>query len=95
MYGGVAGAAYDPCYHAPCDNLTGEGNDAALYAQLAEGYDLVGNINTYALDVNADALATAVATFAFDTSTVNGVSSPGKSHGKAKSMDAMQNRFQE
>ncbi|WP_127472728.1 M20/M25/M40 family metallo-hydrolase [Microbacterium sulfonylureivorans] len=93
LYGGVAGADYDPCYHAPCDNLTGEGNDAALYALLAEDYDLVGNINTYALDVNADALATAVVTFAFDTSTVNGVSSPGKSHGKAKSLAPMQELF--
>ena len=42
-------------------------------------YDLVGNINTYALDVNSDALATAVITFAFDTSTVNDVRAPGKS----------------
>ena len=45
LYGGVAGAAYDPCYHAPCDNLTGAGQDAALYDQLREDYDLVGNIN--------------------------------------------------
>ena len=39
LYGGVAGAAYDPCYHQPCDNLTGEGQDAALYALLREDYD--------------------------------------------------------
>lgn len=72
LYGGVAGAAYDPCYHEPCDNLTGEGQDVALYDQLREDYDLIGNVNVHALDVNSDAIATAVLTFAYDTSTVNG-----------------------
>ena len=47
-------------------------------------------MNTFALDVNSDALAAAVITFAFDTSTVNGVRSPGKSHGAGKSADALQ-----
>ncbi|MCD4536530.1 M28 family metallopeptidase [Nocardioides sp. cx-169] len=81
-YGGVAGAAYDPCYHQPCDNLTGEGQDEALYDQLDEDYWLKGNINVGALDVNSDAIATAVLTFAKDTSTVNGVvTRPGHGHG--------------
>lgn len=40
------------------------------------------NLNLTALDVNADAIATAVITFAFDTSAVNGVRVPGKSHGR-------------
>jgi Zn-dependent M28 family amino/carboxypeptidase len=93
LYGGVPGAAYDPCYHAPCDNLTGEGHDDALYASLAEDYDLVGNVNTFALDVNSDALAAAIITFAFDTSTVNGESSPGKSHNSGKSAQAFKNQF--
>jgi Zn-dependent M28 family amino/carboxypeptidase len=84
LYGGVAGASYDPCYHAPCDNLTGEGQDEALYDQLEADYDLVGNINTEALDVNSDAIATAVITFAYDTSTVNGQRNPGKSHNGGK-----------
>jgi Zn-dependent M28 family amino/carboxypeptidase len=88
LYGGVAGAAYDPCYHAPCDNLTGEGQDEALYDALAEEYDLVGNVNTEALDINADAVAAAIITFAFDTSTVNDVRAPGKSHGAGKSANA-------
>jgi Zn-dependent M28 family amino/carboxypeptidase len=92
LFGGVAGAAYDPCYHQFCDNLTGEGQDPALYAQLEREYDLVGNVNTYALDVNADAIATAIITFAFDTSTVNQQTSPGKSHGKAKNLDQFKNR---
>ncbi|MFC3505286.1 M28 family peptidase [Micromonospora krabiensis] len=83
-YGGVEGAQYDPCYHDPCDSLrpVTDGADAALYAQLRSLYRLYGNVNTYALDVNADALATAVITFAYDTSAVNGVRSPGTSHGR-------------
>ncbi|KGN40678.1 aminopeptidase Y [Knoellia aerolata DSM 18566] len=93
LYGGVPGAAYDPCYHQFCDNLTGEGQDAALYAALEADYDLVGNVNTEALDVNADAIATAVITFAFDTSSVNGVRVPGKSHGAGRSVDAFRDRF--
>ncbi|MBW9204617.1 M20/M25/M40 family metallo-hydrolase [Mumia sp. zg.B17] len=93
LYGGVAGASYDPCYHAACDNLRGDGRDEALYDQLEEDYTLVGNVNEYALDVNADALAAATITFAFDTSTVNGVRKPGKSHGAGKSKDAFKNRF--
>jgi Zn-dependent M28 family amino/carboxypeptidase len=72
LYGGVAGASYDPCYHEPCDNLTGEGQDEALYDQLREDYSLIGNVNVHALDVNSDAIATAVLTFAYNTSTVNG-----------------------
>ena len=90
LYGGLPGEAYDPCYHAPCDNLTGEGQDAPLYDALNAEYDLVGNVNTFALDVNSDALAAAVITFAFDTSTVNGVRAPGKSHNSGKSAHALQ-----
>ena len=96
LFGGVAGAALDPCYHSECDNLTGEGQDAALYAELAEDYELVGNVNLDALEVNADAIAAAVITFAFDASTVNDVPrAPGKSHGAGKSADAFKNRFAE
>ena len=80
-YGGVAGASYDPCYHQACDNLTGAGNNAALYSQLP---NRVGNINTVALDTNSDAIAHSVITYAYDTSAVNGVRNPGKSHGQAK-----------
>jgi Zn-dependent M28 family amino/carboxypeptidase len=94
IFGGVAGAALDPCYHSFCDNLRGDGQNAALYAQLEEDYDLVGNINTHALDVNSDVIAATTLTFAFDTSTVNGVRAPGKSHGAGKSMDAFKDRHQ-
>ena len=73
IFGGTAGVAFDPCYHAACDDIT--------------------NISAHALDVNADAMAASIVTFAFDTSTVNGVSSPGKSHGAGKSMDALKERF--
>jgi Zn-dependent M28 family amino/carboxypeptidase len=69
-YGGVAGAAYDPCYHQFCDNLRGDGQNVALYNALREDYVLTGNVNNFAFDVNADAVATAVLTFAFDTSTL-------------------------
>ena len=92
LYGGVAGAAFDPCYHAFCDNLTGDGQNAALYDALREDYELVGNINVHALDVNSDAIATAVLTFAYDTSTVNAVAGkPGKSKGlyKSETVDPM------
>ena len=41
-YGGVAGAAYDPCYHQFCDNLRGDGQDEALYDALREDYELSG-----------------------------------------------------
>ena len=79
IYGGVAGESYDPCYHQPCDNLTGAGQDDDLYDLLREDYKLIGNINKHALDVNSDAIATSVLTFAKDTSTVNGDSGgPGK-----------------
>jgi Zn-dependent M28 family amino/carboxypeptidase len=85
LYGGVAGAAFDPCYHAFCDNLRGDGQNVALYNQLRQDYTLVGNVNVDALDVNSDAIATAVLTFAYNTSTVNGVAGkPGKSKGLTK-----------
>jgi Zn-dependent M28 family amino/carboxypeptidase len=54
--------------------------------------DDIGNLSAHALDVNADAIAAAVVTFAFDTSTVNGVRSPGKSHGAGRSIDALTDR---
>ena len=72
-FGGLAGVAFDPCYHQACDNLTGEGQPEEVYGALD---DLEGNINVEALDVNTDAIATAVATFAADTSVVNGYVTP-------------------
>ena len=62
-YGGVEGAQYDPCYHEPCDSLfpVRNGADAALYAELDRQYDMLGNLNLEALDVNSDAMATAIA----------------------------------
>jgi hypothetical protein len=78
---GVAGAQLGPCYHQFCDNLRGDGHNAALCAQLAEDCELVGNGNVDALDVNSDAIAASVLTFAYDTSVVNAVA--GK-RGKSK-----------
>lgn len=77
----VAGAAYDPCHHQACDDLTSAGSDAALYSRLP---NRVGNVNTIALDTNSDAIAHSAITYAYDTSAVNGVRNPGKSHGQAK-----------
>ena len=72
-YGGVGRRAYDPCYHQPCDDLTRRRAATRPSTPAPQQYTLVGNINTFALDTNADAIATAVITYAFDTSTVNGV----------------------
>ncbi|MEV4532374.1 M28 family peptidase [Asanoa sp. NPDC049518] len=71
-YGGVEGEQYDPCYHEPCDSLfpVRDGADAALYKELDRQYDMFGNLNLEALDVNSDAIATAVLTFALDTSSL-------------------------
>jgi len=75
LWGGLAGEQMDVCYHDPCDSLTPEQDNAppgVHDALAATGYQLYGNLNTYAFDVNADAVATAVVTFAHDTSTVKG-----------------------
>jgi Zn-dependent M28 family amino/carboxypeptidase len=53
IWGGTAGAQYDPCYHLACDT-----------------YD---NVSLKALDVNSDAVAFAVLTYAYSTESVNGV----------------------
>ncbi|GID29461.1 M28 family peptidase [Paractinoplanes brasiliensis] len=71
-WGGIAGVAYDPCYHQACDSFTPErdGADKAVYAQLRKKYKLIGNVNTFALETNADAVATAVGKFAQDISSI-------------------------
>ena len=75
-YGGVAGEAYDPCYHQACDTLeqdfSGDPEKAALYAALDEDNNLVGNASLKALSEMSDAAAHAVLTFAQTTSSVNG-----------------------
>ncbi len=53
IWGGTAGAQYDPCYHLACDDID--------------------NLSLHALDVNSDAIATAVLTYAYSTESVNGV----------------------
>jgi Zn-dependent M28 family amino/carboxypeptidase len=71
-WGGLAGVQKDPCYHDPCDSFTPvrDGGDPEIYRQLDRMYPLLGNINLRAFDVNADAIATAVITYAFDTSSI-------------------------
>ena len=56
IWGGTAGAQFDPCYHLACDTFA--------------------NNSDHALNVNSDAIAFAVLTYAYSTETVNGV--PGK-----------------
>ena len=78
IYGGVAGLAYDPCYHAACDTLKEEDQpeevqriEEAYLQQLGE--DVVeGNINTRALDEMSDGVAHATLVFAQTTSAVGG-----------------------
>lgn len=53
IWGGTAGASFDPCYHRACDDLA--------------------NLDLHALDVNSDAVAFAVFTYAASTEGVNGV----------------------
>ncbi|HSE08142.1 MAG TPA: M28 family metallopeptidase [Nocardioidaceae bacterium] len=76
VFGGLAGVAYDPCYHQACDALAQDfGSDtakAALYDDLAAVYDLEGNVNLAAVGEMADAVAHAVITYAFNTQTVTG-----------------------
>ena len=97
LYGGLADVAYDPCYHQPCDSLTADGADQALYKALNKAYKqrLTGNVNRIALDVNSDALAAAIITFAFDTSTVNGTADTfsAKSFGSSVDLNALRDRY--
>ena len=69
-WGGVEGEQYDPCYHQACDSLfpTRANADRDLYRQLRLDNRLIGNISADALDINSDAVADAVITFAMDTS---------------------------
>ena len=65
-YGGVAGEAYDPCYHQNCDSFSpvADGGDTRVYSELEEKNNLKGNIAPFALHANSDAIAHAIATFA-------------------------------
>jgi Zn-dependent M28 family amino/carboxypeptidase len=80
MYGGVAGSIYDPRYHETCDSSTpvADGGDREVYAELFEENDLDGNIAPEALDTNADAIAHAAITYAYNTSSVNRAANAAK-----------------
>ena len=81
IFGGLAGVAYDPCYHEACDTLTQSflPGDVRIgqYELLSEEFRMVGNVNMDVFEQNGDAVAHAVITYAFDTRTVNGT---GKGH---------------
>lgn len=62
-YGGVAGLAYDPCYHRACDDGAEPNEVAAL--EEAYGEDVVvGNVNRVVFGQNIDAAAVATLVFA-------------------------------
>ena len=65
---GLAGQ-YDPCYHLACDSYPVNGHP--------------DNINNTALDINSDAVAHAVLTFAQTTSSVNGTDNGSSSSTKS------------
>ncbi|MGY1807950.1 M20/M25/M40 family metallo-hydrolase [Blastococcus sp. SYSU D00669] len=79
LFGGVAGVAFDPCYHAACDSLdpVGDGADAALYQSINAAYGgalewngTTSNVNRTALEEMYDATAHAILTFAMATASV-------------------------
>lgn len=74
IYGGVAGLAYDPCYHAACDTLYEEDQSEEVQ-RVEDAYGdavVVGNVNTKALDEMSDGVAHATLAFAQTTSAVGG-----------------------
>lgn len=88
IWEGVAGESYDPCYHDACDSLESDeeaGRDAAVYGELSDENDLVGNISLEALGVNSDAIAFAMLSLAYSTEDVNGL--PGKQVPGSASLD--------
>ncbi|MPZ90719.1 MAG: M20/M25/M40 family metallo-hydrolase [Actinobacteria bacterium] len=84
VYGGIAGLAYDPCYHQACDDLV-EPNEVPEL-ETAYGSDvLVGNVNTQAIDEMSDAAAHAVFTF-----TMTGSAVPGTGKGPGPSTKSLE-----
>jgi Zn-dependent M28 family amino/carboxypeptidase len=77
LFGGVAGAPFDPCYHKACDSLVPLAHHApqVTYDRLRHAYGaaLLGNVNLTALDLMTGAMADAIGRLAFDTT---GISAP-------------------
>ena len=74
IYGGVAGLAYDPCYHAACDTLK-ESDQPAEVRRIERAYGervIRGNVNKKALNEMSDGVAHATLAFAQTTSAVGG-----------------------
>jgi Zn-dependent M28 family amino/carboxypeptidase len=74
IYGGVAGLAYDPCYHAACDTLKEKDQPEEVQRiEDAYGEDVIrGNVNKKALKEMSDGAAHATLAFAQTTSAVGG-----------------------
>jgi Zn-dependent M28 family amino/carboxypeptidase len=78
LWGGIAGAQYDPCYHLACDTFAGTGSGAG---STPPGRGLI------ALDINSDAVAYAVLQYAMNTSDING--ERGKGNFKVPPIDPL------
>jgi Zn-dependent M28 family amino/carboxypeptidase len=79
VYGGVAGLAYDPCYHQFCDDLIEPNSEPALEAAYGPSV-LIGNVNMKALREMSDATAHAVLTFAMTQSSPSGTDRSGHTY---------------
>jgi Zn-dependent M28 family amino/carboxypeptidase len=86
LFGGIAGEAFDPCYHQACDSLTpvADGADRQLYRAIDRAYNraltwqgTISNVNQTVLGEMSDAAAHAIFTFAMQDASVknNGVGS--------------------
>jgi len=72
VYGGVAGLAYDPCYHQACDTLVEKKQSDDVEA-VDDAYGknvVVGNVNRLSLEEMSDAAAHATLYFAETTDDI-------------------------
>ena len=73
IYGGVAGLAYDPCYHQACDSLN-ERDQPSDVREIERAYGervIVGNVNRLSLEELGDAAAHATLLFAERTEDIS------------------------
>lgn len=73
VYGGVAGLAYDPCYHQACDTLK-EREQSDDVREIEDAYGnhvIVGNVNRLALEELGDGAAHSTLIFAESTSDIS------------------------
>ena len=73
VYGGVAGLAYDPCYHQACDSFEEkkQSDDVEAVEDAYGNNVIVGNVNRRSLDELGDAAAHATLVFAQRTDDIS------------------------